>query len=116
MGDFSEDGIYGESGSGYVQSHDHFRWRVLLHGIPAESFAAGANPVNTWNKDEEIDGRRGGRHQIDKEVRNINMAIECRRNVSGNMEEDWVHSYFIQRSLHDTSMLYEKLVGVINKK
>ena len=88
------------------------RWYALSHGIPAESFAAGANPVPKWGKD------------------NIDMAIVCnpkasRTNEGGedpqggefeNEEVDWKHSYFIGNSLFDTKKLYEKLVEKINPK
>ena len=97
--DFTEAGIYGADGSSYVQSNDLFRWRVHSHGIPAESFAAGANPVPEWSD-------------------NIDMAVECGRDE--NKDEDgkveWLHSYFIQRSMHDTGNLYDKLKAFTNRE
>jgi len=46
--DFSDGQIYGEGGSAFLLSNDMVRWYALSHGIPAESFAAGANPVPKW--------------------------------------------------------------------
>ena len=43
--DFTQPGIYAEDANRLLQTNLVFRWRVLSHGIPAESFAAGANPV-----------------------------------------------------------------------
>ena len=94
---FSETAIYGTGGGLFVQDNDHFRWRVLSHGIPAESFAAGANPVPKWESDKL----------------NVNMATKCGREVGDKVNIEWIHSYFIQRSLYDTHRLYEQLVNCI---
>ena len=111
---FRDEGIYGEGGSAYIQTNDMVRWHALSHGIPAESFAAGANPVPKWG-----------------EKRNIDMAFDCKpiedndgSGETSNPEEDgteeeavesvnWIHSYFIQNSLFETRVLYEKLVNEI---
>ena len=109
--DFRDTQIYGEGGSEFLLANENVRWYALSHGIPAESFAAGANPVPKWTA----------------EGRNINMAIACNPksgNTDGSQDEfevendeeievDWVHSYFIGKSLFDTKLLYEKLVGHI---
>ena len=109
--DFSDERIYGEGGSAFLQANDMVRWYALSHGIPAESFAAGANPVPKWGKD-----------------RNIDMAIDCnpknqrtneggadpQEGNSGNKKVNWIHSYFIGNSLFDTKKLYEKLADEIN--
>ena len=109
--DFSDDQIYGEGGSAFLQANDIVRWYALSHGIPAESFAAGANPVPKWGK-----------------KLNIDMAIDCNPKDQGanwggpgEQEDDsrnkafnWVHSYFIGNSLFETKKLYEKLSSEIN--
>ena len=109
--DFRDEQIYGEGGSAFLQANDIVRWYALSHGIPAESFAAGANPVPKWTADG----------------RNINMARECKPKDNnsedpqtelgegddeGN-EVNWIHSYFISKSLFDTQILYDKLVKQI---
>ena len=109
--DFRDGQIYGEGGSAFLQANDIVRWYALSHGIPAESFAAGANPVP----------KRGKKLNID-------MAIDCNPKDQGEnwggpgeQEDDsrnkafnWVHSYFIGNSLFETKKLYEKLSSEIN--
>ena len=109
--DFSDEQIYGDGGSAFLQANDMVRWYALSHGIPAESFAAGANPVPKWDK-----------------TRNVDMAIVCNPKAqrtneggadpqeenSGSKKINWIHSYFIGNSLFDTKKLYEKLVEKIN--
>ena len=111
--DFSDGRIYGEGGSAFLQSNDMVRWYALSHGIPAESFAAGANPVPKWGKEYNID-----------------MAIDFNPNAQSTNEGapdpqmgnpgseivDWKHSYFIGNSPFDTKKLYEKLVEKISPK
>ncbi len=89
---FRDVGIYGDGGSDFLASHDEVRWYALSHGIPTESFSAGANPVPKW----------GGN--------NVDMATEC---VPEGHEGEWVHSYFIDYSLFDTHVLYKKIVKQI---
>jgi len=109
--DFRDRAIYGEGGSDFVQTNDFVHWYALSHGIPAESFAVGANPVPKWGKDCNAD-----------------MAIVCNPKAqsaneeaqdpqggnSGSKKCNWKHSYFIGNSLFDTKKLYEKLAGEIN--
>ena len=77
------------------------RWYALSHGIPSESFSAGANPVPKWNNDSDED----------IETRNIDMATECV--PEGRDELPWIHSYFIDNSLFDTQVLYDRIVEQI---
>ena len=109
---FRDEEIYGDGGSAFLQANAMVRWYALSHGIPAESFAAGANPVPKWD-----------------ETRNIDMAIDCNpkaKNTNGGVSDpqegipsrqnvNWIHSYFIGNSLFDTKKLYEKLVEEINQ-
>ena len=87
-------------------------WYSLSHGIPAESFATGANQVSKWDCSPFDSGEGDPESTINSRIRNINMAYEC--NPKGSVE--WVHSYFIQMSYFDTSLLYEKLVEHIGSK
>ena len=106
--DFRDEQIYGEVGSAFLQANDMVRWYALSHGIPAESFAAGANPVPKWGT--------GGR--------NIDMAKECKpKRLMGDIddgendeqeESNWIHSYFIRISLFGTQGLFERMVEAIN--
>ena len=107
--DFTQSEIYDENGSAYLLSNNVFRWRVLSHGIPAESFATGANPVPRWNArwrtsdgdsdESELAGMNGG---------NVDMAT-----VFGAHRDDWLHSYFISAPLLDTHELFERIVTEI---
>ena len=97
---FRDSEIYGEGGSEFVRTNNFVRWYALSHGIPSESFSAGANPVPKWNNDSGEDN----------ETRNIDMAIEC---APKGRKVEWVHSYFIDFSLFDTQILYEKIVQQI---
>ncbi len=110
--DFSDGRIYGEGGSAFLQANDMVRWYALSHGIPAESFAAGANLVPKWGP--AIHGSISTRTDYNKGlIRNVNMAKNCIPDGRGIKELPWIHSYFIQNSLFDTKVLYEALVEKI---
>ena len=107
--DFSDERIYGEGGSAFLQSNDMVRWYALSHGIPAESFAAGANPVPKWGTSvlgnilAQADYNNGL-------IRNVDMATKCVPKGRKEKELPWIHSYFIKNSLLDTKVLYDALV------
>ena len=104
--DFRESSVYGASGSLFLELNpDCFR-HMLSHGISVESFAVGANPVLKWGMDVTSEGVSNA-----SKDRNIDMATKCGR--SDNV--DWIHSYFIQRSLCDTYRLYLKLSELIGR-
>ena len=103
--DFTQSEIYGENGSAYLFANNVFRWRVLSHGIPAESFATGANPVPKWGTNTQgvvIPGSPRG------SVRNVDMATQYK-----NHRDDWLHSYFISAPLLDTHELFDRIVTEI---
>ena len=108
--DFSDERIYGEGGSAFLQSNDMVRWYALSHGIPAESFAVGANPVPKWGLSPQGD-ELGQTDSDDVMTRNVDMARDCV--PAGRKELPWIHSYFIQNSLFDTQVLYEAMVKQI---
>ena len=108
--DFSDGQIYGEGGSAFLQANDMVRWYALSHGIPAESFAAGANPVPKWGR--PLQGEASGQTDSDDVmIRNADMARDCV--PAGRKELPWIHSYFIQNSLFDTQVLYEVMIKQI---
>ena len=116
--DFRDEQIYGDGGSAFLLANDMVRWYALSHGIPAESYAAGANPVPKWG--EPVTGNILNQQDYGKRlIRNVNMARNCVPDHNeGEINESekelpWVHSYFIQNSLFDTSVLYEALVEQI---
>ena len=116
--DFRDGQIYGDGGSAFLQANDMVRWYALSHGIPAESYAAGANPVPKWG--EPVTGNILNQQDYGKGlIRNVNMARNCvpdhnEGEVNENEKElPWVHSYFIQNSLFNTSVLYEALAEQI---
>ena len=115
---FRDAELYGEGGSAFLQANPYVLWYALSHGIPAESFAAGANPVPKWGAPVQgniMDYQDYGRGLIC----NVNMAMNCvpRTEVddeNGDEEElPWIHSYFIENSLFDTSVLFEAIVEQI---
>ena len=109
---FRDEEIYGEGGSAFLQSNDMVRWYALSHGIPAESFAAGANPVPKWGS--VIHGSISARTDYNKGLgRNVNMAKNCIPDGHGKEELPWIHSYFIKNSLFDTKVLFKALVEKI---
>ena len=108
--DFSDGRIYGEDGSAFLQANDIVRWYALSHGIPAESFAAGANPVPKWGAAFQGNVLKQARF-IKGLLRNADMATNCV--PKGRKKLPWIHSYFIQNSLFDTQVLYEALVKQI---
>ena len=90
---FNEPELQTDGGSEFPATHTPVFWRALSHGIPAESFSAGANPVPKWGGD------------------NVDMAKECV--PTGRDELPWVHSYFIGNSLFDTQVLFERIVKIV---
>ena len=94
--DFRDRGIYGEDGSAFVRTNAFVRWYALSHGIPAESFAAGANPVPKWGiADAGEDLSQSTQYQ---HIGNVNMATDCNSAGPGAAPLNWIHSYFIQMS------------------
>ena len=111
--DFLRRQVYGAGGHDFLSSTNEVsrmaRWRMLSHGIPSESFAVGANPVPKWR--EMVANPSGLGEQFD--ARNINMALQCCREDAGTNGVEWVHSYFINKPLSETSRLYEKLAKIV---
>ena len=107
--DFAYDGIYGAGGSDFVATNAYVRWYALSHGIPAESFAAGANPVPKWGPTLTV-SLSDETNTVNRMIRNVNMATNCVPIGSGVKEMPWVHSYFIQNSMFETKILFEELV------
>lgn len=105
--DFTESGIYEENGSGFLLSNTMFRWRCLSHGIPVESFAAGANPVPKWGADSGASEDISRPTHEDVQERNIDMATGL-----GKHRGNWIHSYFIKAPLLDTHKLFD---GIVNE-
>ena len=110
--DFSDAQIYGDGGSAFLQTNDMVRWYALSHGIPAESFATGANPVPKWGATVHGNLLKQKRFNTGL-LRNIDMATNCIPDNLDVEEMPWVHSYFIGNSLFDTRVLYEALVQMI---
>ena len=110
--DFSDEHIYGESGSAFLQTNDMVRWYALSHGIPAESFAAGANPVPKWENLPQ-GASSGLADSSSVRIRNVDMAKDCNPAGPQKGAVKWIHSYFIGNSLFDTTVLYEALVKEI---
>ena len=107
--DFTQSEIYDENGSAYLLSNNVFRWRVLSHGIPAESFATGATPVPKWNGgDTSKEGLGDDSSGVD--ARNVDMAKSFKSH-----RNDWIHSYFISAPLLDTYELFHRIVTEVNK-
>lgn len=75
-----------------VKKGTAFNAELLAYTIPAESFAAGANPIAG--------------------ISSINMATEYLGDASHLDKDDrpWVHSTFVQRSYMRTKGLYHKIV------
>lgn len=110
--DFRDKQIYGEGGSAFLKANDFIRWYALSHGMPAESFATGANPVPKWGS--TMQGNPVKQKLFNTGVfRNIDMATNCIPEGANVKEMPWVHSYFIKKSLFDTRVLYEALVKII---
>lgn len=100
---FSQPEVLGPGGDAFLRANADYCRRVLSHGIPAESFATGANPVPLWD---------GGGN-------NVNMARALREKGIAGKNQKWVHSYFIQRSLFETGRLFSRIaadVGVVSEK
>ena len=106
---FRDEGIYGEGGSAYLQANDMVRWHALSHGIPAESFAAGANPVPQWGEKAQGNILKDNKFKNGL-IRNVDMSVNCGPDGRESVVLPWIHSYFIENSLFDTAVLYEALV------
>ena len=112
---FRDAELYGEGGSAFLQANPYVLWYALSHGIPAESFAAGANPVPKWGTAYQGDSSSLS-SPAEVTVRNIDMAEECKPGGPKSGTVNWIHSYFIQNSYFDTCVLYEKLVEHIGSR
>ena len=108
FGSFTESGITGVNGGTYIKDkkNELFRFRVYSHGIPAESFAIGANAVAAWDNNDALSNELGANNF----ARNIDMAIQCNAVRDIVAKVNWTHSYFISRSLFDTYILFDKFV------
>ena len=107
-GEFSREEILGDGGSEFIRNNE-YRWRVLSHGVPAESLAIGANALLASNRVET-----SALISKSNTLRNINMAKDCIPKELGDVEElDWIHSYFISRSLFETCELFSTLAKEI---
>ncbi len=105
-GEFSREEILGDGGSEFVRNNE-YRWRVLSHGVPAESLAIGANSLPILNTSK---GCSEFGENVEDDI-NIDMSIKCIS--SGLKQVKWIHSYFIEMSLFDTKELFLKLVNNI---
>ena len=63
------------------------------------------------NNDESAFDPPGESNEV--QLRNIDMAHECCRADAGTNGVEWVHSYFINKPLSETSGLYEKLAKIV---
>ena len=108
---FSDSRIYGTGGGELVATNAYVRWYALSHGIPAESFAVGANPVPKWGPTLTV-SLSDATNTVNRMIRNVNMATNCAPD-GGKKEMPWVHSYFIQNSMFETKILFEELVRQI---
>ena len=98
----------GDGGSEFIRNNE-YQWRVLSHGVPAESLAIGANALLISNKVETsvLIGKSNT-------LRNVNMAKECIPKGLGDVAElNWIHSYFISISLFETCELFSSLAKEI---
>ena len=111
FGPFAGREIYESTDGSLVSNGYWYRSMLLTHAIPSESFAAGANPIPAWGL-EMIPGMEG----LD-DVRNVDMAKfkEGAEDLPDDKQE-WVHSYFINRSLKRTQQLYDDIVKRIKRK
>lgn len=109
--DFTKSDIYGENGSAFLLANDMFRWRCLSHGIPDESFAAGANPVPKWNsKGGSQEGASDETEVLNGTARNVDMSTQFKEHRA-----NWLHSYFISAPLLDVHGLFERIVDEITE-
>lgn len=111
FGPFAGREIYESTDGSLVSNGYWYRSMLLTHAILSESFAAGANPVPAWGPEwtPGVDGA--------EVFRNVDMAKF--KKGSEDLPEDkkeWVHSYFINRSLKRTQQLYDDIVKKIKSK
>ena len=108
--EFRDTALYGAGGSQFLAANPYVLWYALSHGIPAESFATGANPVPKWGAATQGNIMEGKNFKKGL-VRNVDMAVNCV--PRGRKELPWIHSYFIKNSLFDTAVLYKALVNQV---
>ena len=105
FGHFQDRNIYTSTNGVIVTENVAYRAQLLADAIPAESFAAGANPVPAW--------RTG---MVDE--CNINMAIDCKDpDKTGEISPSrWTHSFFIGAPYMCVHGLYDDIVSRIPKE
>ena len=107
FGPFSGSEIYESTDGSLVSNGYWYRSMLLTHAIPSESFAVGANPIPAWGPEKLPDD--------DADIaRNVDMALfkEGAKDLPEKKRE-WVHSYFINRSLKRTQQLYKNIINKI---
>ena len=100
---FSDEAVCGLDGGSYLESHATYLRRLLAFGIPAESFAAGANEI------PNLSSSKG----------NVDMGITFLKGRNLYESEDdgkWLHSIFISHPLQRTGELYKSIVKKINEE
>ena len=107
-----DDGWLFDGGDKYLREHAEERFHILARGIPAESFAIGANPVPKWGvkmtAEEALDPT-----MQNSEIRNIDMAKVYDPKAKKTIDREWIHSYFIKMSLFDTGHVFRMISDII---
>ena len=105
FGHFQDRNIYTSTNGVMVATNAAYRAQLLADAIPAESFAAGANPVTAWGDE--------GRDNV-----NVNMAVRFkdRERFFKSPIQNWVHSLFVRVPYMCTHEFYENVISRIPKE
>ena len=100
---FHDHGVYMSSNGVIVTTNAAYRAQLLADGIPAESFASGANRVPAWG-DEDADAT------------NVNMPRHFKSNMAVAPVQNWIHSFFLKVPYMCVYEFYENIVSRIPKE
>ena len=100
---FEDRDIYASTNGAIVSANPAYRAQLLADAIPAESFAAGANPVDAW-----------GTEGIDKN--NVDMSQRFKNRMDISPVQEWIHSFFLKAPYMCVHGLFRNIVSRIPKE
>ena len=109
--------MHTSSNGAIVANNDLYRAEMLAYAIPAESFAAGANPlpgrddVSYIDRDKPMFGSYNMAVLFDAGIEDLPQN----GNDPDDRQQDWQHSTFVQRSYKRVHQLFKKITQLMKE-